>query len=135
MKSIEQMTNTWIKLRVYPSIIKITSHSTLKYFADQFVMQAKTLIMKSLLKFLADPSSERRLAYEMGLAATGTLKIPKVDDTVQEICHQTEKLVWMKLLELPHNEMYSNRNVSPFGSFLLSDNSPAKTAAALKCMD
>ena len=135
-KAIEQMTNTRINFRGRggdPRIIKITSHSTLKYFADQFVMHAKTLIMKSLLVFLADPRSERRLVYEMGLAATGTLKIHKVDDTVQEICHQTEKLVWMKLFELPHNEMYSNRNVSTFGSFFLSDNLQRELTSKTSC--
>ena len=134
-KAIEQMTNTRINFRGRggdPRIIKITSHSTLKYFADQFVMHAKTLIMKSLLVFLADPRSERRLVYEMGLAATGTLKIHKVDDTVQEICHQTEKLVWMKLFELPHNEMYSNRNVSTV-SFLLSDKLQRELTSKTSC--
>jgi hypothetical protein len=136
IKAIEQMTNTWIKFRGRgddPRIIKISSRSTLKYFADQFVMQAKTLIMKSLLGFLADPSSERRLVYEMGLAAAGTLKIHKVDDTVQEICHQTEKFVWMKVLELPHNEMYSKRNVSTFSSFLLSDNLQQELTSKTSC--
>jgi hypothetical protein len=136
IKAIEQMTNTWIKFRGRgddPRIIKITSCSSLKYFADKFVMQAKTLIMKSLLEFLADPSSERRLVYEMGLAAAGTFKIHKVDDAVQEICHQTEKFVWMKLLELPHNEMYSNRNVSTFGSFLLIDNLQRELTSKTSC--
>jgi hypothetical protein len=136
IKAIEEKTNTLIKFWGRgddPRIIKITSCSTLKYFADQFVMQAKTLIMKSLLEFLADPSSERRLVYEMGLAAAGTVKIHKVDDAVQETCHQTEKLVWMKVIELPHNEMYSNRNVSTFGSFLLSDNLQRELTSKTSC--
>ncbi|KAL3763214.1 hypothetical protein ACHAW5_005174 [Stephanodiscus triporus] len=69
------------------------------------VTQAKRWIVESLLKFLADPSLERRLVYEMGMTAEGTLHIQKADGAVKVACHITHNLIWMKLLK------YSSRGM------------------------
>ena len=66
---------------------------------------ARRLIMKSLLQFLADPSSERRLVYEMAMTAKGTFHIQEADGAVKAECHITHNLVWMKLLKFESQGM------------------------------
>ena len=63
------------------------------------VTRARRLIVESLLKFLADPSLERRLVYEMGMTVEGTFHIQKADGAIKVECHITHNLVWMKLLK------------------------------------
>lgn len=64
------------------------------------LLHAKRLIMESIIEFLADSDSERRLVYEMEFHAEGTFPIEKVDDVVKARCHRSKRVVWMKVLRL-----------------------------------
>ena len=64
------------------------------------LLHAKRLIMESIIEFLADSDSERRLVYEMELNAEGTFPIEKVDHVVKAKCHRLKRLVWMNVLRL-----------------------------------
>lgn len=64
------------------------------------LMHAKRLIMESIIEFLADSDSERRLVYQMEVSAGGIFPIKKFDHVVNARCHRLKRLVWMNVLRL-----------------------------------
>ena len=86
--------------QVVPMLITIKSKDN-----QNSATRARRLIMKSLLLFLADPSLERRLVYEMEMTARGTFHIQRADGAVKAECHITHNLVWMKLLKFESRGM------------------------------
>jgi len=100
-----------------PMVITIKSkYESLHPFDD--VKRAKIMIEKSLLEFIEDVNSEGRLLYELATYAKGTYNIRKVASAVQQYCHISHRLLWMKLLELPLSEWKGKR--TPHGRYLLS---------------
>jgi hypothetical protein len=117
IRKIKQETKTSINIsrccrrKSVPMIITISGKG---------VTGARRLIMERLLEFLADPGSARRLVYEMGMSAEGTFQTQKVNFAVEQECHRSQKLVWMKLLEFSSQEL--DGKLIYHGHFLLSDN-------------
>ena len=75
------------------------------------------MITESLLEFMDDESSERRLIYELAITAGGTYKFRRAEGgAVQQECPNSHCLVWMKLLELPSAK--SKGKLTPHGKFL-----------------
>lgn len=120
-KEIESKSKCKINLSRYnsknqtPMIITITTNIP-NAFNDLRI--AKRMITKSLIEFISDPSSERRLLYDLAAFGTGTYSFCQTQDgIVQQECNLTNKLVWMKLLLLPLSN--SDGVLKPHGIFLL----------------
>ena len=100
-----------------PMAIRITS---IRSNPPSDVRLATTMLTESLLKFLSDRNSERRLVYELAMNARGTFNFQKHEGAVQQKCHYTHRHVWMKLVELPSVEL-QNGKFEPHGLFLTND--------------
>lgn len=103
------------------TITILSKHNTTTPFRD--VREAKQMIITSLLEFLDDSSSERRLLYDLAMTATGTYNFRSYDRVdrgiIQQECHFTKRLIWMKLLWLPLSDF--NGPLKPHGKFLIGD--------------
>mmetsp|Transcript_38923 Transcript_38923/g.81420 ORF Transcript_38923/g.81420 Transcript_38923/m.81420 type:complete len:1069 (+) Transcript_38923:165-3371(+) len=100
-----------------PMVITIKSSSDIPSFHD--VRIAMRLVVKSLIEFIGDPASERRLVHELARNAQGTYIFNQAEGALRHECHITHKLVWTKLLELP--SAMTNGKLKPHGRFLLMD--------------
>lgn len=93
-----------------------SSNHTPTAFND--VRIAKRMITDSLIEFLCDPNSERRLLYDLATHGTGSYSFRKTDGAVHQECQITNRIIWMKLLWLPMSDFHGKKLV-PHGKFLL----------------
>ena len=117
-KTIGANTNCKIHLKEYsnidrtPMVITIVSNA----LSWAGVGMAKEMVVESLLEFLGDANSQKRLIYELATTAHGTFDIRRegraVTTRVKGFTHQ----VWMQLLELPSAEF--NGKLNPHGGYL-----------------
>jgi len=113
-------------------VITITcANTTTSPFDD--LRKAKRMITESLMDFMRDPGSERRLVYELAMSATGSFNFkPTHDGIVQQECPNTHRLIWMKLLFLPMSNFHDKKWI-PHGKFLISDQWEQKLIGNTRC--
>ena len=112
-KEITLKTNCRVIVREHRPMSIILESNTSSFHG---VERAKQMIVESLLEFLGDANSERRLIFELATTARGTFHIRReggaVTTKVKDFTHQ----VWMQLLELPSAEF--NGKLNPHGGYL-----------------
>ena len=115
-----------------PMVITIKS-SPITSSAIHDVRKAKRMITASLLEFLCDENSDRRLIYDLALTSTGTFILQKADNgTVQQECQNSRRLIWMKALGLPMSNFHGKKLI-PHGRFLVQSNWQQKLRRGTSC--
>jgi len=119
IREIKAKTNCSVHLTNRATLkINITSLEETLSWRD--VTESKRMIEESILGFIEDPNSERRLLYELAMTAQGSYRFRKSGRAVKRDCLDTRKFEWMNLLELPSVES-NNGQLTHHGIFLCNE--------------
>lgn len=128
--AIKSQSNCSIDLTRYnsksktPMEIRIESNGEKDF---KSVTVAKRMLVDSLLEFLGDPNSEMRLMYALAQTCKGTFNVPRNNKAVQQENPHTNRLVWMKVVELTSTEY------EPHGRYLVSDRVQQELTSGTGC--